>query len=915
MDLLTPRITVEEFRATVHGWAKEILDSYLKDAHHLRRSWKPKEINDPVWGTIAVNGAEVAVLDSPIFQRLRYVRQLGVVHWVYPGAVHTRFEHAVGVLHVAERMLDAINRSAHFAGITAPITPSLRAVVRLAALMHDSGHLAFSHVSEKALDQLPQVQLLLRDLKAYHGVEKGKLSEFIAAALVDSPSFKNLIRVLLDNELLRVSLPGEGTVQSKVCSAIGKCILGQKFSDELPTLQEIVTGPFDADKVDYLARDSKYTGVPIGLDVSRLLQKIAVAKVATNTLPSSFIRSLPREQKETFIIGLKASGRNSIDEIHIARTLLFSKVYRHHKVLAIEAMFNASIQRLLKVHSVCEVIRGCLTLSDDAYLFASTVPIEICERLLDKATGKKKRKNKDEAGAARAEVERWQTLVRKIRARVLFARAFVFRPEYGRSAVRDSAVTDQFQQLYRDMLEIDRIIEAKRIIEKHAALYRDRDAEDAEAEDTIWIVSPRDQEEGTIIGRAFLINDDGSVTHLENYPAINASNWSQAYNLDASSGYVFAERSDVEAVHYAVHAFVAEQYQVSFPPIVFELARISRSRANTVAKLARSRGRLDEVAPFARPVPECLERPDGRQILERVVQRLEGLQLVDTQGQGLPIFYDTCSFAERLVAWLSWFRAPSSAECALICLDNIKILERADYSNAVKSFVSRNPEFNGAIIARFGEAKDSSAIAGYFTADLEGTAIDSVASDWTRDSTDKPIIFFDDFVSSGGQAEDIIGGWHGNPSKLGEARLPLESSALNSLRERKVGFVFATGWQVGTERVQTVARDNGIEAAVFTYLGEGELPYAETVLRNNGKTQEEIDTFKEECSEIARRVLPQLVEKKNQIPNRLFGYGNRGMLLAFPYNIPSQTITAFWMVSTDRASHAFVGPLPRRKKT
>src|SRR5262249_10325362 len=162
------------------------------------RSWKPKEINDPVWGTIAVSSPEVAILDSPIFQRLRYVRQLGVVHWVYPGAVHTRFEHAIGVLHVAERMLDAINRSAHFASITGPVDSTLRAVVRLAALMHDSGHLAFSHVSEKALDQLPLVQLLLQDLKKFHGVEKGKLSEFIAAALVDSPAFKSLIRILVD---------------------------------------------------------------------------------------------------------------------------------------------------------------------------------------------------------------------------------------------------------------------------------------------------------------------------------------------------------------------------------------------------------------------------------------------------------------------------------------------------------------------------------------------------------------------------------------------------------------------------------------------------------------------------------------------------------------------------------------------
>src|SRR5580765_8421771 len=99
MQESTAQFSVSDVELLAEGFASRHLDRYTAEiVSGLRKSGR-KEINDALWGTISLSPVEVAVLDSPLLQRLRYVRQLGVVHWVYPSAVHTRFEHTLRVMH------------------------------------------------------------------------------------------------------------------------------------------------------------------------------------------------------------------------------------------------------------------------------------------------------------------------------------------------------------------------------------------------------------------------------------------------------------------------------------------------------------------------------------------------------------------------------------------------------------------------------------------------------------------------------------------------------------------------------------------------------------------------------------------------------------------------------------------------
>lgn len=173
-------------------------------------------VRDPLWNNIRLEPEALAIIDTPAFQRLRYVRQLGHAFLVYPGATHTRFEHALGTYHLAGRVTQDRD-------------------IRLAALLHDIGHYPFSHALEEA--GLPQHEVL-----AAKHLRTGPL----AAVL----------------EQLGVSV-----------DRLLQLIQGSSTSP----LAGLVAGSLDVDKLDYLSRDATMCGVPYGvIDVDRLLTSLTV---------------------------------------------------------------------------------------------------------------------------------------------------------------------------------------------------------------------------------------------------------------------------------------------------------------------------------------------------------------------------------------------------------------------------------------------------------------------------------------------------------------------------------------------------------------------------------------------------------------------------------------------------------------
>lgn len=267
-------------------------------------SYLPFKICDPIHRFIHLNEMEKRVVDSLFFQRLHYIRQMGVVFLVYPGATHTRFEHSLGVMHLASRIYETLTVPHHLNRNLLPVAiPHEREelaywwqIVRLGALCHDMGHLPFSHTAEKEL--FPEGGHEMMTVKIIQ-------SEPLRAIWRDIPSHgrsveEDILKVAVQEAELREFIPTlKLTAWEKMLS------------------QVITEDNFGADRMDYLIRDAQYTGVGYGhFDYHQLMDTLRILPDPTNT---------------RLTIGVDASGLQSVESLWISRYLMHSRVYHHPK--------------------------------------------------------------------------------------------------------------------------------------------------------------------------------------------------------------------------------------------------------------------------------------------------------------------------------------------------------------------------------------------------------------------------------------------------------------------------------------------------------------------------------------------------------------------------------------------------------
>jgi HD superfamily phosphohydrolase len=249
-------------------------------------------IRDPIWNNIWIEPSALQLVDTPAFQRLRRVKQLGLAYLVYPGAIHTRFDHALGVYHLTGRALRRLEAS----GQLAAVSEEKRAVLRLAGLLHDIGHYPFSHTLEEL-----EIGLVPED------------HEQLAGQFLADPEVAGALEPL----------------GSDVAQAVHALILGRSESP----LQGLVSGSLDLDKIEYLTRDATFCGVPYGeIDVDRLLDSF---------------RLLRDPLSGRLEVGVAAQGVSALESLLFARYQMFRNVYWHHAVRAASVVFQRLIREAL----------------------------------------------------------------------------------------------------------------------------------------------------------------------------------------------------------------------------------------------------------------------------------------------------------------------------------------------------------------------------------------------------------------------------------------------------------------------------------------------------------------------------------------------------------------------------------------
>jgi HD superfamily phosphohydrolase len=285
-------------------------------------------IVEPVHRSIYVTKEEEGVIEHPAFQRLRRIKQLSSVQLIFPAALHSRFVHSIGVMHVASRICDALlSDSKHIL--------FFRRYLRLAGLLHDIGHGPYSHQFEKFTKSIATNGDLKENLKTPQEWIKGNPDKYYRAKLKHEAMSIGIIKRIFEEM-------GSDIESQSICCLIDENIkpgplLEEKLHDHfgnqeqgLKILKSIISSEIDADRIDYLLRDAYFTGVVAGsVDLEHLLNSISLKNDGTG-----------------WFISLKQNCVSAVEQLLIGRKAMFDQVYTH----PVNALFGDILGQILLEH-------------------------------------------------------------------------------------------------------------------------------------------------------------------------------------------------------------------------------------------------------------------------------------------------------------------------------------------------------------------------------------------------------------------------------------------------------------------------------------------------------------------------------------------------------------------------------------
>lgn len=248
------------------------------------------EVRDPLYGLIDYDTIEEKIINSRIFQRLRKIKQLALASYVYPSAHHTRFEHSLGVMHLSGKVATYFN-----------LDEECKKIIRLAGLLHDIGHGPFSHVSENVLEKYVDRDILIK-------YKADNAHELLSIILIQqNDEIKNII--------------SKEEIQ-KITSLL-------QVDDKRSIEHDIISGPLDVDKIDYLLRDGYFAGVKYGtFDLEKVIESLIKVEIS-------------REETQ---VGINQEGIYSVEQLLLAKYHMNVQVYQHRVRRITDAMLVKGIE-------------------------------------------------------------------------------------------------------------------------------------------------------------------------------------------------------------------------------------------------------------------------------------------------------------------------------------------------------------------------------------------------------------------------------------------------------------------------------------------------------------------------------------------------------------------------------------------
>ncbi len=370
----------------------DFVDKYI-DLTKIKKYKSSKEILDPCVGYVKLNSWEIAILDTPLFQRLRKITQLGLAYQVYPTLRYSRLEHTIGVIGRLNQALQKLKEKHLLTDKEEnekikinDILFKYETQIRLSALFHDIGHCLFSHLSENVLyelqgipdknDYYPSVKEIIDIFNSNFASQNTNLSiaEIFSIVILGT---KKVAEVLIDGNIDIYIVREKKKIRdandlSDYLFQAARFIAGLPAYNDARTvfLAQLISSGLDADKLDYMSREEHFSGIKIEMDLERIYNKIKLFHISEESdMPKELIKYSKHlvdkdAHKDFIVLGIEKGGQFSYEEFCVARLALYEKIYLHKKVRAAEAFLKKKLELISKKYKELQKVHTWLYLTE-----------------------------------------------------------------------------------------------------------------------------------------------------------------------------------------------------------------------------------------------------------------------------------------------------------------------------------------------------------------------------------------------------------------------------------------------------------------------------------------------------------------------------------------------------------------------
>ncbi len=886
-------------REEINLFTKNALKDYIPRVDKLlKKDGWPQEsmLFDTVWGNIEFTNAEIVLIDSPVFQRLRGVSQLGLASLLYPGATHNRFEHSLGVAHIAAKIFDRINKSNSITDKGYHESPELdlRSILRISSLFHDIGHVFFSHIGERffksdSYSESEKIRNIIFQFrrKISATLENGAYDlikinegELLSALILASPATKQLLELIVT--LYGIKIRDAKNEADRIADLAACFIIGLPVSDKCAIIPQILSGSLDADKLDYLLRDSQRTGIPVVIDVDRIIAKLRIVEqereVKTAVWTSLDVNSKP------LTLALNFTAARTIDDVAQSRSIMQEKVYAHQKVLTAEAMFFEALH-LLNI--------------SNSKIFASYDKIYSISESDFLTTDQEKSLSRFGKAEDTTLFKRGCKILSDIKNRNLINRCCVFSEEdlndsdsSGNINTR-SFIDSVFSQ---GSLESKEFIARIRKVAISLATSLEQHEKAEFLEDNLILLSampdPSNQD------NQFSIITDTKIVQYQSLFKYN--HWQSGRDSSMRQFYIFTSREVSELVYLACHSVMLLDENIKLNEDAYYKSKLNFTIYSNLIKKITNLESDDKYILAIRNlfIIDYIEEKYIHDKISEINSRLDGKHEIVkfTETTIKEFIAQVCRCGSNMVSPLEL------CEAMLSLLDDIKFIDRNIFSEHFKKQLSDNPNLISYNFVAVGSLKDSASHISYYLNDIlpkiQPHPIDKLPG--MLNKSPSKFVFYDDAFGSGKQLVGIFQELLDIPKTeriLNEnhTTVELNSTQKDNLKKSKLTFLFAYGKNENTAFINEEFDKLGFEISPQILISnEFPEPYFANV------TSEADRRLKEILQDVGYELLRQKKATSNppwedeKLKEFSLGYNNAQLLVFFPWNTPSYTITALW---------------------